>query len=367
MASLRTAALPLFRFKGIHVLVHWTFFLLIGWVLFSSLSEGAELKEAAFNVGMILILFCCVVLHEFGHALTALHYGVGTKSIMLLPIGGVASLERMPEEPRQELLITLAGPAVNLAIVILLGVPFWLYVGSLALPEVIDAPPTWFSVLGFVVMANMVLFLFNLIPAFPMDGGRILRSLLSMRMDRVKATHIATLVGRTLAVGFVLVGFYWSHPTWVLIGAFVFFGATVEYRQVLMQQALRGLHVRNVLRTRFWSMPHNATLGQATAELLAGGDHHVLVLRDGLVDRVLTRDTLMAASQQLPPATELQQLQGSTPPALSPEADVRGAYDLLSTGQWPLLPVVERGSLIGIVELDNVSEYLTLKGLVKGS
>jgi hypothetical protein len=132
-----------------------------------------------------------------------------------------------------------------------------------------------------------------------------------------------------------------------------------------MQQALKGLHVRNVLRTRYWSLPHTATLGQAISDLLAGGDHHVLVLREGRVDRVLSRDTLMAASQQLPPATELHQLQGPAPPALSPEADVRGAYDLLTTGQWPLLPVVERGSLIGIVELDNVSEYLTLKGLVK--
>lgn len=365
MASLRTAALPLFRFKGIQVLVHWTFLLLIGWVVYSSLSEGGDLQEAVFSVGLILVLFGCVVLHEFGHALTALHYGVGTKSILLLPIGGVASLERMPEEPRQELLITLAGPAVNLVIVLLVGVPFWLYIGSFALPEVLDAPPTWFSVLGFVVMANMVLFLFNLIPAFPMDGGRILRSLLSMRMDRVKATHIATLVGRTLAVGFIVAAFYWGRPLWAFIGLFVFLGATAEYRQVLMQQALKGLHVRNVLRTRFWSLPHTATVQQATDGLLAGGDHQLLVLRDGRFDRLLNQDVLLAAGRDLPGTTTLDQLPGILPPTLGPEVDVRQAYDLLATGEAPLLPVVERGTLIGIVELDNLTEYLTLKGLKK--
>jgi Zn-dependent protease len=364
MASLRTAALPLFRFKGIQVLVHWSFFLLIGWVVFSSLSKGTNLNEVAFNVGKILILFCCVVLHEFGHALTALHYGVGTKNIMLLPIGGVASLERMPEEPKQELLITLAGPAVNLVIMLFLGVPLWLYLGSPALPDVVNAP-TASRVLGFVVLVNLGLLLFNLIPAFPMDGGRILRSLLSMRMDRVKATHIATLIGRTLAVVFVLAGLSKSQPMWVLIGAFVFFGATMEYRQVLMQQALKGLHVRNVLRTRFWSLPHTATLQQATDGLLAGGDHHLLVLREGRFDRLLKHDVLLAAGRDIPGTTMLDQLPGVIPPTLGPEVDVRHAYDLLATGEAPLLPVVERGTLIGIVELDNLTEYLTLKGLVK--
>jgi len=212
---------------------------------------------------------------------------------------------------------------------------------------------------------NLFLALFNLIPAFPMDGGRILRSLLSMRMDRVKATHIATLVGRTLAIGFIVASFYWSRPLWAFIGLFVFLGATAEYRQVLMQRALQGLHVRNVLRTRFWSLPHTATLQQATDELLTGGDHHLLVLREGRFDRLLKHDVLLAAGRDLPGTTTLDQLPGVIPPTLGPEVDVRQAYDLLATGEAPLLPVVERGTLIGIVELDNLTEYLTLKGLVK--
>ncbi len=367
MATIRSSGIPLFRFKGIQVLVHWSFFLLVAWVVFTAIRGGSDPMEAAFQVGLVLTVFACVVLHEFGHALTALHFGVRTRNIMLLPIGGVASLERMPEEPRQELLITLAGPAVNLALVLLLGIPFWLYVGSLGLPDPTAAPPTLFTFVGFLIAANGVLFLFNLIPAFPMDGGRILRSLLSMRMDRVKATRIATVVGRVLAVGFVLAALETGNFMWGLIGVFVYFGATAENRQVVMQQALKGLHVRNVLRTRFWSLPHTATLQQAIDDLLAGGDQDLLVLREGRPDRILERATLLASAHEQPGTATLDQVYGVLPPALHPEADVRQAYELLATGQYPLLPVVERGTVIGIVELENVSEYLTLKGMVKPS
>lgn len=363
MASLRSAGIPLFRFKGIQVFVHWTFFLLVAWVLLSALGDGHHLLEAAFRVGLVLTVFACVVLHEFGHALTALHFGVRTRDITLLPIGGVASLERMPEEPRQELLITLAGPAVNLALVLLLGIPFWLYIGTLGLPDPTAGPPTWFGFVGFLIGANVVLFLFNLIPAFPMDGGRILRSLLSLRMDRVKATRIATTVGRVLAIGFVLYAVVEGQFMWGLIGLFVFFGAAAEYRQVVMQQALKGLHVRNVLRTRFWSLPAEAPLRQALEELLSGSEHHLLVLRGGLPERLLTRSILLEAAQRITPDTPVGDIAANAPPVLHPEADLRAAHELLTMGSWPLLPVVESGVLIGVVDADNIAEYLVVHGL----
>jgi hypothetical protein len=277
----------------------------------------------------------------------------------------VASLERMPEEPRQELLITLAGPAVNLALVVLLGIPFWLYVGTLGLPDPTAGPPTWFAFVGFLIGANMLLFLFNLIPAFPMDGGRILRSLLSLRMDRVKATRIATTVGRVLAIGFVLYAVMEGQIMWGLIGLFVFFGAAAEYRQVVMQQALKGLHVRNVLRARFWSLPHIATLQQATTELLSGAEHHVLVLREGGPEKLITRAQLLTAAQELPPETPLTNVDAVLPPVVHPEADLRAVHELLLAGSWPLLPVVERGTLVGVVDADNIAEYLAVNGLLR--
>lgn len=364
--KLRGSALQLFRFKGILVRVHWTFLLLVGWVVFAALQEGATPAEAAFQVGLVLTVFTCVLLHEFGHALTALHYGVRARDITLLPIGGVASLERMPEEPRKELLITLAGPAVNLALVLLLGIPFWLYIGTIGLPDPTSAPPTWFTFVGFLVMANGVLFLFNLIPAFPMDGGRVLRALLSLRMPRLKATRVATVVGRVLAVGFVVAALAKGQFIWGLIGVFVFFGAAAEYRQVAVQEAVRGLHVRNVMRSRFWSLPADATLQQATNELLNGPEHDLLVMRPAGPPGLLTRAELITAAQERPPATPLAEIAATTPPAVHPEADVRAVHELLATGTWPLLPVMEGGTVIGVVDLDNLAEHIAVRGLDKG-
>ncbi len=364
MATLRSAALPLFRFKGIQVRVHWSFFLFPAWVLANALSEGADLQEGLFRVGLVVAVFGCVVLHEYGHALTALHFGVRTRDITLLPIGGVASLERMPEEPRQELLITLAGPAVNLVLVLLLGIPYYLYLRTLTLMDPIAGPPTALGLVSFLIMANTVLFLFNLIPAFPMDGGRILRSLLSMRVDRVKATRIASAIGRGLAVVLMGLALWQGVLMWGLIGLFVFFGAGAEYKQVVMQQALKGLQVRNVLRTACWKLPATATLQQAITELLDGAEQHVLLMADNAPPRLLTRSTLLAAAQELPGTTALHSLATTVPPVLAPASDVRMAYEVLMQGGWPLLPVMEQGVLIGVVEADNLAEYLAVHRLL---
>src|SRR5436190_804688 len=275
MATPRTfSAWHLFSFKGIPVRMHWSFLLLILYVVYSAIGEGMDASHVAYQVASILIVFTCVVLHEFGHALTALHYGVRTGHMTLLPMGGVASLERIAEKPAQEFWITVAGPAVNLAIILLAIVPFLLLRAQFDPEPAVDAPISLPALLGFLIISNAVLFVFNIIPAFPMDGGRILRSVLAMRMDRLKATRIAATCGKVCAVGFVFVAF---------------------------QQGDRSLPLENV--------------------------------------------------------------RGAVPTAVRPDTDVRVAHDLLSIGQWPLLPVVENEVLIGIVELDNLGEYLALHGI----
>jgi Zn-dependent protease len=174
--------LPLFSFRGIKVLVHWSFLLLPAWIIISGLSDGVPFQQLLAHVGLVLVVFICVVVHEFGHALTAQHYGIRTRDITLLPIGGVASLERMPEDPKQEFWITIAGPLMNLIIAALAFLVIAITGVSLFFSDLLLGATTWTSVLSFVLMANLSLFLFNLVPAFPMDGGRILRSLLSMRL-----------------------------------------------------------------------------------------------------------------------------------------------------------------------------------------
>src|SRR2546425_243200 len=179
-------SLKLGSFAGIRVYLHWTFVLLLGWILFSHLGRGHDWAEAWTGVGFIIALFGCVLLHEFGHALTAKRYGIRTQDITLLPIGGIARLERLPENPRQELWVTLAGPAVN---VVIAGVLFMVLWFVYRMNEFFQVRLLEGNFLLRLMWVNVFLGVFNMLPAFPMDGGRVLRALLSMRLGRAKATR----------------------------------------------------------------------------------------------------------------------------------------------------------------------------------
>src|SRR5512139_1754857 len=212
------------RFAGIDVFVHATFLLLIGWVGYSQWLENRNWGDVLNGILFILALFLCVVLHEYGHALTARKFGIKTRDITLYPIGGVARLERMPDKPIQEFWVALAGPAVNLVIAaVLFG---WLFFTGAFIP----VSQLTLSTVPFIerlAVINLSLVLFNLLPAFPMDGGRVLRSLLAMRLDQVRATNIAATVGQGMAILFGIAGFF-GNPFLILIAFFVWFGASQE-------------------------------------------------------------------------------------------------------------------------------------------
>ncbi len=216
------------RVAGIPIYIHWTFLILIAWLVYGHWSQGHDLATTVEGVGFVLSIFGCVVLHELGHALTARQFGVTTSDITLLPIGGVARLQRIPEHPSQELLVALAGPAVN---VVIAGT---LYLAGVRLN--VDANQA--DVLlraGFwpkLMLVNIFLVLFNLLPAFPMDGGRVLRALLAMRLEYSRATRIAASVGQMMAILFFFLGLPPGNPFLMLIAVFVWIGAEAEARQV---------------------------------------------------------------------------------------------------------------------------------------
>ena len=220
-------SLKLGSFAGIRVYVHWTFALLLGWVLFSHIGQGHNWAEAWGGVGFILALFGCVLLHEFGHALTAKHYDIRTQDITLLPIGGIARLERLPENPHHELWVTLAGPAVN---VVIAGILFAVLTLAYPLPDFSQAKFLEGNLLARLMWVNVFLGAFNLLPAFPMDGGRVLRALLSMRLGRVRATRLAASIGQGMAILFGFAGFF-GNPMLIFIAIFVYLGAEAEARQ----------------------------------------------------------------------------------------------------------------------------------------
>lgn len=350
----------LFTFKGIRVQVHWSFPLLIVYYLVSGLSNGMDAGHTVQMIGYVLALFGCVVLHEFGHALTALRYGIRTRHITLYPIGGVASLERMPEKPAQELAVALAGPAVNLAIAVLIGIG--LFFGHAFAPVEIDRGPVGVrAVLNVLMVGNIGLLLLNLIPAFPMDGGRVLRALLALRMDRVKATRIASYFGRGIALLFIAWAFYKGTPFLGLIGLFVILGASAELRQVQVQAAIDKARVRDVMRTRYWSMPHDRTVQEASAELLAGGDHVLFVTRDGAFTRAIGRDELIDAVRQDRGADTLDRLQGTVLPTIGADAGMKEAYLTLLGSPLTVIPVTEDGRLCGVLEADNLDEFVRMR------
>ncbi len=262
------------RILGIDVYLHFTFLLLLGFLGFVTWQSTGSVDAAVNGVVFIATLFGCVLLHEFGHALMARRYGIKTSDITLLPIGGIARLERMPEKPRQELWVALAGPAVNLAIAAFLFVVAggcgWIRVHP-------GSQPYQRLRLQRLMTVNLVLVAFNLLPAFPMDGGRVLRALLAVRLGRRRATAIAANVGQAMAILFGVVGFFYN-PFLIFIAIFVFLGAQAEAGLVEMQSALKGLRVRDAMMTRFRTLASARTpwagSGRTARRLAAGLSDH---------------------------------------------------------------------------------------------
>jgi Zn-dependent protease len=215
------------RISGIKLFVHWTFLLLIGWVIYSDVQSGLNFESVLWSLGFVFAIFGCVTLHELGHSLTAQRYHIRTRDITLLPIGGVASLESIPKKPSEELAVALAGPAVNVLIALLL-LPV-IYFGSS--PDVFEGIGgiSHSNFLTSLLSVNISLVVFNMIPAFPMDGGRVLRALLGFKLNHRKATTIAARIGQVIAVIFVAVGFY-ENSFLIFIGIFIFMGAQSELR-----------------------------------------------------------------------------------------------------------------------------------------
>jgi Zn-dependent protease/CBS domain-containing protein len=273
---------------GIDLYLHVTFLLLLIWIAVSHLARGQGLGVAATGLALVVTVFAIVVLHELGHALMARRFGIGTRDITLLPIGGVSRLERMPEKPSQELLVAIAGPAVNIVLALLL-------LGALELLEGV-AGPDELEVVGGPFLAklfwiNVTLAVFNLIPAFPMDGGRVLRALLALRVDRARATAWAARIGQAIAALFSVAGILWN-PMLLLIALFVWMGAQQESAAVQMRAAIRGVALGQVMITDFETLSATDPLARAAARLVAGFQHDFPVVDDGRLVGVLTRADL---------------------------------------------------------------------------
>jgi len=346
-------------FAGIGVYVHATFLILIAWVAFAHWQVSRDVGTAVAGVAFILALFGCVVLHEYGHALTARRFGIKTRDITLLPIGGIARLERMPSDPRQELWVALAGPAVNVVIAVLLFVILQ-FTGAQPLDTL---SVTGGAFLERLMVVNIFLAMFNLLPAFPMDGGRVLRALLAIRMDYARATQTAASVGQGMALLFGFVGLF-TNPFLVFIALFVWIGAGQEATMTQMKSVLEGIPLERVTITDFRALGPEDSLARAVDLLLDGAQQDFPVIASGTVVGILTRSDLLSAlarqEQGVPVASVMRR-----------DFDVADASEMVDVVLQRLqgrdchtIPVLRRGEFIGLVTMDNVGEFVSIQAAV---
>lgn len=346
-------------FGGTEVRLHATFLLLVGllgWVTLANHGPAAALDTVAF----IITIFLCVLLHEFGHVLAARRFGIQTADVTLLPIGGLARLERMPRKPSQELVVALAGPAVNVAIFLLL-LPFLNIVPDADLRyDFLRAP-----FLERLAYWNLIMVVFNMIPAFPMDGGRVLRAGLAFFMEYATATRVAATIGQAIAVfaGMFFL-FVVGNPVIVIIAIFIFLGAGQEAAYVSDQEALRGLRVQDAMLTEFRTLRQDAVLKDAVDLLLSGTQHDFPVMNtEGQVHGMLTRTSLISGLAQHGPQQAVTTVSEPCDMTLKPYHPLQDAMDHLRSSSSPALPVLDplSGKLLGLLTLENIGEMMMVR------
>lgn len=351
------------RFVGIDVRVHATFLILLVWVAVASYQRLGTVTDAVNGVIFILAVFASVVLHEYGHALTARRFGIQTREITLLPIGGVAQLERIPKEPLRELAVALAGPAVTVAIVVVLLVVL-LAVGMPTSPGVLLLEGAPF--LSRLMWVNVWLAVFNAIPAFPMDGGRVLRAGLATRMSHLRATRIAAEVGKGFALLFGIVGLFVLGDPWlVLIALFVWLGAAGEAAMAQQNSAFHGVPVERVMIRDVRTLAPTDPLSRAVDQVLSGFQQDFPVVDGETLVGVLTRNGMMKALASHGPETPVGDVMERGFEVAESSEELEDAFARLRACRCRTLPVVRGGELVGVLTAENVGEFMMVQSAMR--
>ncbi len=348
----------LFEVAGTSVRVHFTFLILLAWIATIYWMQGGP-QAAVYGIAFIVILFACVVMHEFGHIFAARQFGIKTPDITLLPIGGVASLERMPEEPVQEIFVALAGPAVNLVLAGLLFALFPDQINIARLQEMQYAPG---DLISQVALANVVLFVFNLIPAFPMDGGRVLRALLALSMSYHKATRAAAGVGQAIAILFGVLGLL-GNPLLILIALFIFLAASGEADVVESSFLTRGYSARDAMITQFETLNAQDDLDQAARKLLETTQQEFpIVDQHNRLEGVLTREALIEGLRATGGQTRIANVMIRDVDHVREGAPLSEIQKLLQMKHVVMVAVVNpAGQLAGYINFENFSELVMMR------
>lgn len=350
---------------GIGIFIHWSFTLLIAYIIYSNYRAGHNAEQIIWSVVFILSIFITVFLHELGHALAAKKYNIKTKDITILPIGGLARLETIPEKPSEELVVAIAGPLVNIALAAITG----LFITIPDLKELTVQLTGGVNQSNFFLnffIVNIWLAIFNLIPAFPMDGGRVLRAILAMKFERHIATNIAARIGQILALGFIILGFY-SNPFLIFIGIFIMLGAQAEAQYTQAKSMLKGYKVKDALMKEYHIIDANETIKRAVQMLLNGQCKNFLVMETNKPIGTLSRDEIIKGLSERGENEIIQNVMNRDLIFLNSDSPLENAYQQAQLNKASLMPVLENNQLIGTLDTENILEFIMVKEALTGN
>jgi Zn-dependent protease len=358
----------IFTVFGIDVRVHATFLFIVAYFAFvwGAMREPGGWIGALYGVLLVVLLFALVLIHELSHSRVAQHYGIEVKNITLLPIGGVSSMEEIPQDPRRELIISVVGPLSNvvLGLLMLAAAPLFFDVGRVfSAGEFSNLLLSRGFVAAYVYLfvVNLTLAVFNLLPAFPMDGGRVFRAFLAMRMGRPRATRIAVVVGQILAVAMGVAGLLGGGVFLMFVAVFIYFGAQAEGAGNDIQRVLGDLRVRQAVNTRIETASPGQTIGELAARLFhIYQEDFAVVDSAGQVVGVLTRDRLISMLGKHGSDFPVSEAMRTEFPICRLDDSVYDAFTRMRTQQFKAAPVIEGGRFIGMVSLEDISEVYTL-------
>jgi len=354
-------AITLPPIRGIHVYIHWTFLLLFGWIVLVNTEQENTLTELFWSVLFVLAVFACVLLHELGHSVVAARFGIKANNIVLLPVGGVAAIEKFPDNPRQELLISFAGPLVNVFIALLLTPffhPYALLSQGLSGNGISHATSFLYS----LYIANIVLAVFNLAPAFPLDGGRIFRALLALvfRINYIRATTIASFTGKLVAVIFIGAGIILFNPILPLIGIFIIFAASTEEYYLRLRSLVKGIKLKEVMMYDYNSLEANMPVKEAANILLNNHSDYFILMDNGTPIGSINRMEIIKAVAEMKYELLLKQLLKEDLQYLQAEEDVDNVLERLAGSDNRVYPVMENSHFAGVINFSHLIEYLLL-------
>ena len=345
---------------GAGVFLHWSFLVLFGWLFAAQVMHAGW--TAAIQTGVFIVaVFVCVTLHEIGHATMALRFGIRTRDITLLPIGGVARLNRIPEEPRRELMIALAGPVVNVVIAAALGAGMLAHGVSFRLDEV---RLTESAFLNTMFWFNVIVVAFNMIPAFPMDGGRVFRAVLASRQNYQDATRHAALFGQIIAGLFIVAGLYVNFML-TIIGVFVFFSAAAEARAVAIRAIATHATAFDAMIARLHMLSGRDTLGDAVDLLLSGSQTDIPVVLDNDRTGILTRLQLLKGLRRHGPSIDLSNVVCNPACSVAGDLPLDQAMEKMADERGPVLVMNALGEVIGMLTPAHVQEWLMIENVLQ--